>query len=586
MTAALASPQPANPTEAAREVIRKLALERIPPTPENYARLFAEISGTEDRHPVVDSVRKWAARLVREPGSAALGRQVLKAVKQQKWSELDQVFEQCSSQPIRAHAEWSAVVQEMVRKWPARNEPAACAHSADHVLSALRSAEEDPDCGLTQLRALVRTWADAGTSRPPAAASAGASAVAIPVETDAKAQQFRELLARTLEIAVVERLGYTPELAAHARRLAEQCRTVHKAKEVLQVEQDLRQFWVRLELRGETLDRLISGLLNLLRLMIGNLGELAGEDALIQAQLVRAQQLIADPIDINAVHEAERSFREVAIRQGTMRHSLDEAKNALKSMVALFIDRLGALTLATGDFHQKVGGYVAQIEESDDLAKLSSIVGALLADTRMVHADMERTHDELQRTRQEAQAREARVRQLESELASLGDLIKVDPLTSVLNRRGLDEAFAAEEARAARSGTSLSVALLDVDNFKRLNDQYGHKTGDNALTHLAEILRSTIRPSDKVARFGGEEFVLLLPDTPMEEAVAVMTRVQRELTRRFFLHENEKILITFSAGVSQWRKGETKEQAFERADAAMYEAKRTGKNRVVCAPLS
>jgi diguanylate cyclase len=276
----------------------------------------------------------------------------------------------------------------------------------------------------------------------------------------------------------------------------------------------------------------------------------------------------------------------VAIRQGTMRHSLDEAKNALKSMVALFIDRVGALTLATGDFHQKVGGYVSQIEESDDLAKLSSIVGALLADTRMVHADMERTHDELQRTRQEAQAREARVRQLESELASLGDLVKVDPLTSVLNRRGLDEAFSAEEARAARSGAPLSMALLDVDNFKRLNDQYGHKTGDNALTHLAEILRSTIRPSDKVARFGGEEFVLLLPDTPMEEAVAVMTRVQRELTRRFFLHDNEKILITFSAGVSQWRKGETKEQAFERADAAMYEAKRTGKNRVVCASPS
>lgn len=586
MTAALASPLTANPTEAAREVIRKLALGRIPPTPENYARLFAEISGTEDRHPVVDAVRKWAARLVREPGSASLGRQVLKAVKQQKWNELDQAFDQCSSQPVHAHADWSVLVQEMARKWPSRTDDGASSSASDFVISALRSAEGDQDRGLTQLRGIVRSWGDVALVRQPFVEPGSSSTPVAPGDADAKVQQFRELLARTLEIAVVERLGYTPDLAAHARRLAEQCRGAHKAKDLLQAEQDLRQFWIRLELRGETLDRLVSGLLNLLRLMIGNLGELAGEDALIQAQLGRAQELIADPIDINAVHEAERNFREVAIRQGTMRHSLDEAKNALKSMVALFIDRVGALTLATGDFHQKVGGYVAQIEESDDLAKLSSIVGALLADTRMVHADMERTHDELQRTRQEAQAREARVRQLESELASLGDLIKVDPLTSVLNRRGLDEAFSAEEARAARSGAPLSMALLDVDNFKRLNDQYGHKTGDNALTHLAEILRSTIRPSDKVARFGGEEFVLLLPDTPTEEAVAVMTRVQRELTRRFFLHANEKILITFSAGVSQWRKGETKEQAFERADAAMYEAKRTGKNRVVCAPLS
>lgn len=586
MTAVLASAHTSNPTEAAREVIRKLALERIPPTPENYARLFAEISGTEDRHPVLDAVRKWAARLVREPGSAVLGRQVLKAVKQQNWSELDQAFDQCSSQPAQAHADWSALVLEMARKWHPRTEHGAADAGADLVLSALRGAQGDADRGLAQLKGLIRTWSEGMPARPPAVAPGAASAEAVQLEPDAKVQQFRELLARTLETAVVERLGYTPDLAAHARRLAAQCRSAHKAKELIQVEQELRQFWIRLELRGETLDKLISGLVNLLRLMIGNLGELAGEDALIQAQLGRAQELIAEPIDINAVHEAERNFREVAIRQGTMRHSLDEAKNALKNMVAMFIDRLGALTLATGDFHQKVGGYVSQIEESDDLAKLSSIVGALLADTRMVHADMERTHEELQRTRQEAQAREARVRQLESELASLGDLIKVDPLTSVLNRRGLDEAFSAEEARAARSGAPLSVALLDVDNFKRLNDQYGHKTGDNALTHLAEILRSTIRPSDKVARFGGEEFVLLLPDTPLDEAVAVMTRVQRELTRRFFLHDNEKILITFSAGVAQWRKGETKEQALERADAAMYEAKRTGKNRVVCASLS
>jgi diguanylate cyclase len=93
-------------------------------------------------------------------------------------------------------------------------------------------------------------------------------------------------------------------------------------------------------------------------------------------------------------------------------------------------------------------------------------------------------------------------------------------------------------------------------------------------------MRETVRPSDVVARFGGEEFVLLLPDTPMDEAEKVMVRVQRELTRRFFLHNNERVLITFSAGVAQRRPGESRDDHIARADAAMYEAKATGKNRV------
>jgi diguanylate cyclase len=122
--------------------------------------------------------------------------------------------------------------------------------------------------------------------------------------------------------------------------------------------------------------------------------------------------------------------------------------------------------------------------------------------------------------------------------------------------------------------------MLDIDNFKALNDRVGHQAGDRALVHLAGVVGRSLRPSDTIARFGGEEFVLLLPHTPLEEAMAVMTRLQRELTRRFFLHNNERLLVTFSAGLTAWRSGEPQEAALERADSALYEAKRAGKNRV------
>ena len=132
-----------------------------------------------------------------------------------------------------------------------------------------------------------------------------------------------------------------------------------------------------------------------------------------------------------------------------------------------------------------------------------------------------------------------------------------------------------------RKDSALSVALLDIDNFKKLNDSKGHETGDAALTHLATVARECMRPQDTLARYGGEEFVILLPDTPLDKGIEAMTRLQRELSKRFFLADAEKVLITFSAGVAQLESGESGADAIRRADQAMYLAKRAGKNRVL-----
>jgi diguanylate cyclase len=140
-----------------------------------------------------------------------------------------------------------------------------------------------------------------------------------------------------------------------------------------------------------------------------------------------------------------------------------------------------------------------------------------------------------------------------------------------------------ELARARRMGAPLCLALLDIDNFKTINDRLGHTAGDAALVHLTQVTREVMRPQDLLARYGGEEFVLILPDTTVANGVAAMTRLQRELTTRFFLQGTEKLLITFSAGVAQLGDGETSADAIRRADKSMYLAKRSGKNRVMAA---
>ena len=123
------------------------------------------------------------------------------------------------------------------------------------------------------------------------------------------------------------------------------------------------------------------------------------------------------------------------------------------------------------------------------------------------------------------------------------------------------------------------MGLLDIDNFKRLNDQLGHSAGDEALKSLASLVSKTLRPTDHVARYGGEEFVVLLPDTPVEEGQQILTRLQRSLTGGLFMHEQKQVFVTFSAGITAYKAGERIEDALERADLALYEAKRTGKNR-------
>ena len=203
--------------------------------------------------------------------------------------------------------------------------------------------------------------------------------------------------------------------------------------------------------------------------------------------------------------------------------------------------------------------------------------------TRSMGLQSRTAHDELNELRERTELNRAQVVQLQQELDRASSQARHDPLTGSLNRKGLDEAMERELARASRTGNPLCLALLDIDNFKTINDRLGHTGGDAALVHLTEVTREVMRPQDLLARYGGEEFVLLLPDTTVANAVAAMTRLQRELTTRFFLQGQEKVLITFSAGVAQLGEGETGADAILRADKSMYLAKRSGKNRVLAA---
>jgi diguanylate cyclase len=201
-------------------------------------------------------------------------------------------------------------------------------------------------------------------------------------------------------------------------------------------------------------------------------------------------------------------------------------------------------------------------------------------DTQIVRADIHASRSELVDAQRKVDAYELRVRELEHELTQVSALVQKDPLTQALNRRGLEEAFRIETARATRYESPLVLAMLDVDDFKKLNDSLGHVAGDRALVHLAQVMRATLRPTDLLARLGGEEFAVLFPATELDEAAQATERLQKELVRSNFAFEGQRAAVSFSAGVASWRRAEVLEELIRRADAALYAAKRAGKNRV------
>jgi diguanylate cyclase len=550
--------KPKNPSEIARETLTALASRKLAPTPENYAQMYQEISGETAQAP-----------------SADIGATTSKGKLVPAWSDL---------------------IRDLLRQLETPHKGITITRKKDGVDTVLTKFSKDPEVLFGKLQSLLRSWSTAPTGSSaselvPSAMSDASPVVTSPqsVATSAPAPiqgdnneliiQLRELLAQTLE----NTLSTQPELGSEIQALVEQIRATDNKNRLNDLAKQLRQFWLKLELRGGDKVKIQEGLLRLLRLLVENVSEMVEDDKWLRGQITALQLIINEPMDKRSIADAERNLRDVIIKQSTLKQSLTDAKATLKSLMTTFIDRLGDLTASTGEYHNKIEGYSQKIGQADNLTELSHILKDVMHDTRIIQTSAMRSHEELLAHKKQADEADARIKELELELEQVSELVREDQLTGALNRRGLDETIDREIKRAERGQSAVSVALLDIDNFKQLNDSLGHQAGDRALKHLTQVIKETLRPADSVGRYGGEEFLIVLPDTDLTAGIEAMQRLQRDLTKKFFLHNNERILVTFSAGVALRRENEDSEDLIGRADKAMYKAKQTGKNRVVAA---
>jgi diguanylate cyclase len=551
--------KPKNPSDIARETLTALATRKLAPTPENYEQMYREIGGEPE-----------------QPASAEIGATTGK----------DQLV-----------PAWPELIRDLLRQLETPHKGITITRKKDGLETVLTRFSRDPDILFDKLQGLLRSWSTAPTALgadelvpPVMPGAAPVTSTAQPVATAAAAPvapdnidllgQLRELLAQTLE----NTRATQPELDSEIHALVAQVRDTDNKDRLNDLAKQLRQFWLKLELRGGDKSKIQEGLIRLLRLLVENVSEMVEDDKWLHGQIAVLQEIIAHPLDKHTIADAEHTLRDTIIKQGTLKQSLTDAKATLKSMMTTFIDRLGDLTESTGEYHNKIEGYSQKIGKADNLAELSDILKDVMRDTRVIQASAMRSHDELVASQKQSNEAESRIKALEHELEQVSELVREDQLTGALNRRGLDENLERELKRADRSKTAVSVAMLDIDNFKHLNDSLGHQAGDRALVHLTRVIKETLRPADSVGRYGGEEFLIVLPESDLKAAIEAMQRLQRDLTKKFFLHNNERVLVTFSAGVAFRCENEDAEDLIGRADKAMYKAKLAGKNRVEAAP--
>jgi diguanylate cyclase len=258
-------------------------------------------------------------------------------------------------------------------------------------------------------------------------------------------------------------------------------------------------------------------------------------------------------------------------------HLVQQSARRLQGTVQHLLQQLGEASGSTRAYSERLDAFSAELGEETGLDKIRNVLTGLADETQRVIEQNQSLELQLVRSSGE-------ISELRRNLAIVQHEAMTDGLTGIPNRKYFDAQLRASAKEATLSGESLCVMLIDIDRFKSFNDSWGHQLGDQVLRLVAKTLTDCVKGRDVTARFGGEEFAILLERTELEGALMVAEQIRIAMMRRKVVRKgsgDDLGSITVSIGIGLYRADEDVEELLSRADAALYSAKRAGRNKVV-----
>ncbi len=277
------------------------------------------------------------------------------------------------------------------------------------------------------------------------------------------------------------------------------------------------------------------------------------------------------PLDI----ETLKQFYQIYIANGrkdVTEKAIVEIKKIIKDISACLLETQGELT----DHDDNLQAISEELRNADDFNSLNIVLDKMLSAVKDIIKSGGNLNNRMAESSQELKC-------LREKLEKAQQASETDILTGLANRRKFEDRLSSEIEKSLKNKTPLSLVMADIDHFKRVNDTFGHLTGDSVLKALAALFRKQLKGKDLAARFGGEEFMLMLPETDLENAIIVAENLRKSLSKMEWRHKasgKNMGKITISLGVAQYKPNESKKKFIERTDKALYFAKSHGRNMV------
>ena len=315
--------------------------------------------------------------------------------------------------------------------------------------------------------------------------------------------------------------------------------------------------------------------------LLQQIGELMDALDWPHEHIEQIRHILFEKLDETRIAQACTTLSEIIHAQGVIKRGIAHSNDSVRHLLGTFVQRIDIMADKMHRYHARFNHYCNDLVRADSKTDIQRVVHHILHETARIQHQARNARDDLITTRQQVEQASAKIVALENQLRRMAEQINEDQLTRALNRRGFNAVFKRELARTLRLQKPLCVAIIDLDDFRKINQTYGHAGGDAALCHFVAVANATLRASDTIARFGGEEFIFLMPETALLEGQSALTRLQLCLQEQCVQHENKRFRVTCSAGIALLRANETQEDLLRRADQALFAAKAAGKNQTI-----